>query len=156
MESELAAMRKDPGHRSSRAVLKRLARANVYYSLGRPRQAVIGELALDRIGLAVTDGLARRFGSDRERGERVCAQEAGALLGVPDWRRLPSGERKAWLRWGPLVAVLPGVAAWPEADRRKLAEVVRAKGGRSEIDYVRRFDGHRRLRDALVRLASRR
>jgi hypothetical protein len=155
MERELAAMKRNPSHRTSRAVLERLARENVYYSLGRPRKAVIGELPLDRIGLAVTDGLARRFGSDRERGERVCAEEAAALLDLPDWRKLPAGERKAWLRWAPLVAVLPGVAGWPATDRRRLAEVVRAKGGRSELDFVRRFDGHRRLGKALVRLAGR-
>lgn len=154
MEAELAAMRRDPRHRSNVATLKRLARANVYYSMGRPRRAVIGEFPLDRLGLAVTEGLARRFGSDRERGERVLAEEAGRLLGVPDWRRLPGDERGAWLRWGPLIGVLPGVERWPQADRRRLAAVVRAKGGRSEIDYVRLLDGHLRLRKALGRLAG--
>jgi hypothetical protein len=46
-------------------------------------------------------------------------------------------------------------ADWPAADRRALAEVVRAKGGRRESDYVRRFDGHRRLRCSVTTLAQR-
>lgn len=156
MESELAAMKKEGGYRSSKATLKQLARANVYYALGKERKAIIGEIPLDRIGLAVTDGLARRFGSDRERGERVLANEAGALLGVPDWWQLPTGERKAWLRWAPLVAALPGVEDWPREDLDLLAEIVCAKGGRSELEFITLFDGHKRLRRALTRLADRR
>ena len=73
---------------------------------------------------------------------------------MPDWWQLPSGERKAWLRWAPLIAVLPGVGSWPREDLDRLAEVVCAKGAPSELDYVTLLDGHRRLRRALLRLAG--
>ena len=36
-----------------------------------------------------------------------------------------------------------------------LARVVRAKGGRRESDFVRRFDRHRRLRQAVLELSRR-
>ena len=39
-------------------------------------------------------------------------------------------------------------------DRRALAEVIRAKGGRRESDFVLRFNAHRRLHRALIRLAE--
>ena len=84
---------------------------------------------------------------------RTCADEAAALLGVANWRTLSPGEREAWARWAPLVAVLPGVPEWPAADRRALADVIRAKGGRYESDYVRKFDAHARLRAAVVALS---
>ena len=40
---------------------------------------------------------------------------------------------------------------WGEASRRALVDLVRAKWGRRESDFVRRFDRHRPLRGALSR-----
>ena len=50
--------------------------------------------------------------------------------------------------------MLDGVERWPPADRRAFAAAVRAKGGRRESDYLRRFDAHTRLRRAVRRLAA--
>jgi hypothetical protein len=106
------------------------------------------------VGLAIIDGLARRFGSDRERAERVLAGEAAERLGLSSMRDLSPAERLAWRRWAPLVAVLPGLGRWSLGDRKALARVVIAKGGRRESDYVRAFDAHPRLRAAVRRLAA--
>jgi hypothetical protein len=67
---------------------------------------------------------------------------------------LSPGERLAWRRWAPLVAVLPGLDRWSLKDRKALARVVLAKGGRRESDFVRTFDAHSRLRTAIRRLAK--
>jgi hypothetical protein len=50
--------------------------------------------------------------------------------------------------------VLPGIEAWSPEDKRGLVDVIRAKGGRRERDFVARFDRHRRLRRAVRRLAE--
>jgi hypothetical protein len=155
MEQELKRMRSRPSHRSSAATLRRLAHANLYYHSGRARDDVIGLLPLPAAGLAVSALLVSRFGSDRERGAGVCADEAARLLGVGSRRGWSGGERLAWERWSPLVLALPGVSSWTAGERRALVEVVRAKGGRRESDFVRRFDRHRRLREALRRLTLR-
>jgi hypothetical protein len=52
------------------------------------------------------------------------------------------------------VLLLPRLERWSEAERRSLVEVIRAKGGRRESDFVRRFDAHRRLRAAIRDLAE--
>ena len=106
------------------------------------------------MGLAASAYLRDRFGADRERGEEICADEAGRTLGVPRWRRLPPGERLAFRRWAPLVRVLRGVERWSPADRGRLAAVMRAKGGRRESDFVRLLDAHAPLRRALRRLGG--
>ncbi|MHC4143110.1 MAG: hypothetical protein ACYSUF_15020, partial [Planctomycetota bacterium] len=93
------------------------------------------------------------FGYDRRQAEKQCAQEAAKLLGVRSRRGFSAGERLAWARWSPLILVLPGVSRWPREDKRALVEVVRAKGGLRESDYLARFDRHRRLRRAIVELA---
>ena len=116
---------------------------------------VLGILPLPNVGLCVTDFLARRFGSDRERGDSECSREAGLLLGVRSLVGWSAGERLAWRRWAPLVCILPGLSRWSAAERRALAAVVRAKGGRRESDFVLRFDAHAKLRRAIRALARR-
>ena len=154
MNRELRRMEAKPGYRSSTATLKKLVTANVFFQTGRPREDVLAVLPLANIGLKVTGYLAKRFGGERAQGERVCAQEAGKLLGVRSFRSFSPGEKLVWQRWSPLVMCLPGVDCWPAADRRALAALIKAKGGESEVDYVRRFDAHRRLRRALVDVAG--
>ena len=53
MRREQAAMARRPRHRSTIPTLRRLARENLYYDMGRPRDDVIGELHLGRVGEAV-------------------------------------------------------------------------------------------------------
>jgi len=154
MNEELARMKADPKHRSTLATLKTLASENLYFHLGKERDDAIGLLELPNVGLAVTDMLARRFGSDRERAEAVLVLEARNLLGLRSLSAWSGGERLAFRRWAPLVTILPGIARWSTAEKRALAAVVRAKGGRRESDFVRLFDRHRKLRQAVAALAK--
>ena len=153
MRAELALMKRRPGHRTKPAVLRRLVEGNVYYDRAAPREDIIGRLALAEAGLKVSAYLARRFGARRDLAGPACAREARLRLGAPAAAPRAAGERLAWERWGPLVLLLPGVERWSRAQKRALADVVRAKGGRSERAFVARFDRHERLRAALVRLA---
>jgi len=153
MTRELARMKKEPGHRSSLPVLRRLARENVWLHTGRKRSDVIGVLPLSKIGFAVTDLLARRFGSDRTGAVDVLSREAARRLGTTIPTR--AGSRLAFERWAPLVACLGGVERWSLPDRRALDRLVRLKGGRRESDFVRAFDGHVKLRKAIADLARR-
>jgi len=153
MQAELRRRRRRPAHRSSRATLARLARHNMYYCLGRPRRDVIGEVSPGAISLAVSARVSRRFGSDRVRARAVCAQEAARRFGLRSLAGWTSAERLAWERWAPLLTSLAGVERWSAAERRAAVEVARAKGGRRESDFVRRFDAHERLRAAVLALA---
>ena len=149
---------RDRGHRSSRAVLKKLAAHNVYLDLNKTRDDVIGVFPLAEVGAAVTALLARRFGADRERATAELSVEVARTLGVPPFKQLPAEERLACERWAPLVAALDAharVASWSKAERRALFEVMRSKGGRRESDFVAKFDGHRKLRAAFRALQRR-
>ncbi len=153
MERELKRMRRDPAHRSSLDTLGKLVPHNVYLDLDEPRDDVIGEFLLDEAGQTVTRMLAERFGADRERATRELSAEAARLLSSPPWSRLPAAERQACERWAPLVACLD-VESWSKPERTALFEVMRAKGGRRESEFVARFDAHRKLRAAFRALAD--
>jgi hypothetical protein len=149
---EVGRVRRRSSYRSSAATLSRLARHNVFFDLGERRDDVMGTFAGDAVGLAATDCLSRRFGSDRARATRTCADEVARLLALQDWRRLPAAERLAWMRLSPLILLLPGVARWSAADRHALAALARAKGGRRENAFVLLANRHARFHRALARL----
>ena len=159
MRAEESRMRRRPTHRSSAATLRRLARRNLYFSLGAERDDVIGELELAGVGLAVTRFLARNWGEDRTRAERECVAEASRRLGLPGDARAFAGwtndERAGWRRWAPLVCIAPDLESWSSDEKRRLVEVIRAKGARRESDFVRAFDSHARLRETIVAIARR-
>lgn len=155
VRTELARMGKSKRYRTPPARIHDLAEEPVFLSFGREREDVLGSLPLGDMGLAVSAYLAKRFGSDRELALAVCADEAGELLGVRDWRSLPPGERLAFERFGPVVAALPGTASWTGAELAALRDVILKKGGPRESEYVLAFDAHRKLRRGLLRLASR-
>ncbi|UCF40667.1 MAG: hypothetical protein JSW43_13240 [Gemmatimonadota bacterium] len=154
LRRELARIKRNPRHRSSIATLNELSSANMYLYLGRPRADVRGRIELGAVGSRVSRYLADRFGADRERGVRTCSEEAAELLGVRSLRGFTAGQRLWWERWSPMIMALPGVTRWGVGDRRDLVEVVRAKGGSRESEFVTRFDRHRRLRRAVLALAE--
>jgi hypothetical protein len=153
LRKELARMKRNPRHRSSIATLNELSSVNMYLYLGRPRADVRGRIELGNIGSRISRYLADRFGADRELGVKTCGEEAARLLGVRSLRRFSAGQRLWWERWSPLIMALPAVSRWSAANKRALVDVVRAKGGRQESEFVASFDRHRRLRSAVMALA---
>jgi len=142
---ELARMRLVPLHRSSARTLRALAAHHLFFDLdpASPRGLPPVQAVLDR----AVDWLAKRGGGT----DALAAAEAAALavtgLGSP--AGFDRDERLAWRRWAPIVASLPGVSRWSAAERREIAEIVRAKGGRHEVEFLVRFAAHPRLADAL-------
>jgi hypothetical protein len=151
---ELKKMKKNPRHRSGLATLNKLSAENLFFYLVRQRTDVLGHVSPGDIGQGIVRYLAQRFGAEREKGIRSCSREAARLLGLRSLRGLAAGERLWWERWSPLVMALPEVEHWSRAEKRRLAQVIRAKGGRRESEFVRLFDRHRRLRRAMLRLSE--
>jgi hypothetical protein len=79
----------------------------------------------------------------------------GSETGIWDRFTVRSFGLKA-ARWGPgeALQLIPGQARWSAGERAALAEVVRAKRGAEERDYLRLMQAHRRLRDAVAKWGS--
>ena len=138
------------GYRTTKRTLRRLARHTLFFSLAGHRQDVLGPICTDTISLGVIDYVSRRFGSRREAGFRRCSRELAEQLRFDTLSSWSVDEKRMWHRLSPLLAAAGGAATWPKADRDALVEVIRAKGGVHEADYVRLFDAHNRLRRALA------
>jgi hypothetical protein len=147
---ELGRMKRDPGYRSSKETLRRLAEDYLVFEPGRARAPSWPRVA--ELGMRAAARLSATAGADREAAARECATEAMRLLGV---RPLSGGgvaARAAWQSWAPIVLQLPGIARWSRADKRALADVIRLKGERRESDYLAAFEAHPKLGAALLRL----
>ena len=145
---ELARMRARPGHRSSAATLRALAESHMVFDCDPTRAPELPPLAL--AGERVSAALAARAGAERERILAACGREALRLTGLRSFAGFSAGERIAWQRWAPVVVfALPGLARWSLAERRALARIIRAKGGRDEAEFLARFAAHPKLARAL-------
>jgi hypothetical protein len=147
MRQELARMRADPVHRSSASTLRALAESHLLFDFDPARSP--GLLPLAELGFRIGDGFARA-GRARELVLAECIESTLKLTGVRSLRGFTAGERLAWERWSPLVVfALRGVSSWSPAERLALAQVIRAKGGRDESEFIARFAAHPKLQRAL-------
>jgi hypothetical protein len=93
---------------------------------------------------------------------RRLAQRPMIYNGAADWDRF--SVRNLGLRvsegskekegWSAVLSSIRGYARWPEADRKAVEEIVRAKGGPTEQRYLRLLQSHARLRRPLLRLGE--
>jgi hypothetical protein len=148
LRAELARMRVRPAHRSSTATLRALAESHLLFDFDRSRTPSLPPLAAP--GLRIADALAKLAGGERQRVLAQCSREAMRLTGLRSLRGFSAGERLAWQRWSPVVVfALRGLSRWSPAERRALAQVIRAKGGRDEGGFLARFAAHPKLERAL-------
>jgi len=150
---ERAKIAADSSYRSPIPTLKRLAAAEVFLTLPGGHAAPERRLRATDVSALVARYVARAFGGDRARATRDSAERVARALGASGRAAWPAAERRAFEHMSLVAALIPDLAAWSPADRRALLAVMRAKGSGSEMDYARRLDAHRRLRQILETLA---
>lgn len=152
-------------HRTPAATLVRLARHHLYFDVGDRRPLVTPAMVGDAIGSALSArGAQRGDAANRERAIDDAVAELDALCATTPARSsrqagsrartramLSVGPREAWRRLAPLLLML-APQRWPPRDRQALVELARAKGGRSERDFVAAWQAHPRLDAALLNL----
>jgi hypothetical protein len=154
VRSELAAMKRDPAHRSSLATLEALSATHVFFEAKAGAGVALGGLSPGAIGERVTESLSAQFGAARERGVAEATKAIAALLGVRTFSGWTAGQKQAFERFAPVLATLPALAKWSASERRAAIEVLEKKGGQRESDYVHALEAHPKLRRALLAMAS--
>ncbi len=147
---ERSRVQRSPRHRTRPATLRRLAERHLFFDLepAHPHPGV----PLAALGLRCGAALSTRAGSDRERAVDEACAELLHHCALASLRGFSQGQRDAWRRLAPILALLD-LGAWRDDERRALVDLIRAKGGRSERDYVARYLAHPKLHAALLRWA---
>jgi hypothetical protein len=147
LRSEEAKIRKNPRHRSSAAVLRKLTVENLVFHVGETRDDLVGVFPYANVGHAATRTLAR-YGGTSAASRRRLERDAAERLGVP----VAKSDQRGFAMWAPVVLAMKEVRRWSPKSKRSLAEVFFAKGAECEADFIRRADAHRPFRRALQRL----
>ena len=151
VRTELARMKANPRHRSSPTTLRKLADWHLFFELDPAHPRGLPPVAA--LGARVAAQLAKHPALDRASALDEASRTLMRLAGLRSLRGFTPAERLAWRRWSPFVLALPGLTRWSAADRRAVARVVRAKGGRRESDFAALFAAHPRLARSALRTA---
>jgi len=156
-ESEEKKIRSRPGYRSPERVLRRLSTSHMIYESDL-RHTPHGEwdnFQIRNIGLAAAHRMATRFGGDPDRLRSGSVAEAVRALSLePD--RWNAGQRIALENLSLALALIPGLARWPEDEKEAISRIIRAKAGASESGYLKLMQKQPRLRKAIIKLGSKR
>lgn len=153
-EEEEKKIARDPSYRTPLSTLKQLARSEIDLPLSADGPDAERCLTASSLAALVTARIVRRFHGDRRAAARAASAAVATALGAERRSHWPRDERLAFEQLSPLVALIPDLGRWPAADRRRLVQVLRAKGGPSETRYVRLLDGHERLQRSLEALSA--
>jgi hypothetical protein len=139
---EFARKRRDASYRSDTAALRRLSGCDMQLLLPGSRQAEW----FDEEWLVTSSMLAsRELGAQPARrhadAARKLAEQLARQLGIRGMQGWSRNERRAFTRMAPFIASAnPG--DWPDADRRSMRDIARAKGGACEAHFARLLGDH--------------
>jgi hypothetical protein len=154
-QQEVAKMKRKPGYRSSLDTLRSMSHTDVFLHSDPRQTASYREPSLVNLSYAITDYYARTEDGNRQTQTEEAARQVQKMLRVPHLRGWSRGERLALERWAPLLANAKTVSKWSNRDKRGMVDIIRAKGGRSERDFILLCNQHPKLRRALETVAAR-
>ena len=153
--SEYSRLTGTKGYLTPVNLLRKLATCDMHLTLPGARQVeYFDESWIETTSLLATRVLNQAGRQSRRKAQDQVAHRLARDLGIrsmDDW----SGEERRWfVRLAPIVAAT-APAAWPPVDRRETIALMRAKGGRLERDFARRFGRHERFFNTLRKACRR-
>lgn len=143
-------MREEPGYRSDRRMLHRLKHTRAFLDLSGGRSTWFD---FGRLGVRVSEFVARRFGGDRALAAERCARQVVQALGLGG-RGGAAALREGLAGIAPVLAMVPDLRRWTAAEKRALARALAQRGPGSEAPACRALGRHARLRAALRALTN--
>lgn len=153
-DAEAAKLQANPKCRTPGSTLRTLARAKLFMDFSRKLPESAPAPDLTRIGLALTAWLGRRFKGDRATAEAWCANRVMKILNVKPTKNWSGHEKTALEQMSLLIAPMNSITKWQDAERSRLLQALRAKGGTHERNYAIGLQKIPRFRDALSDLVQ--
>jgi len=155
-EKEYQKLRARSGHRSDRKTLRELATCDLILSLpGAKRSTFFPERRLIQLSEGATRLIAKRGGRTRRAAIASVVNDVARTLGARSRSTWPKGQRDGFERLAPIVALVSDLQMWPAREKRRLIELMRAKGADEGRRFARLLASNERLRRALAKVCSR-
>ena len=143
----------NPSYKSSARTLRRLADGHVFYELPGSAAGAWNRFSTRNIGLRVNEKMAREFGGDLRRFQASSAKSLAKILGVSASEK----DRVSGVdfqNFAMVLSLIPDLDSWSTLDKSTVLQIIRAKSGRNEMEYLRRLRAHSKLRREVLRLGS--
>lgn len=150
-EREESKMARDAKHRTSAATLRKLAAGHVFYEFGEGARGQWDTFSTRNIGFAVERWMASRFQGDPETMYESAIAAMSQTLNI-NVETLNPLERAAFKDLA--LSLVPELERWSAAEKEAVVEIIRAKVGTDEADYLRCLQRHAALRNAFLRVGS--
>src|SRR6266705_2884143 len=162
--SEEHKMAADPRHRTSARTLRKLAAGHMLFE-GPPSVPASAGMSHSRaankwdrfqvrnVGLAVQRRMAGDFDGHANRIQQASLDYVARALGI-DPRAWNLSELETLNNLSLVLAMIPGMNRWSGEDKRLAANIIRAKAGNDERQYLRLMQMHEHLREAIIKLGS--
>ena len=154
--SENAKITKKRDYRTNIKTLKQLTQCDMFLCLdGAKKTDFFEEDWLETCAAGATEVLGRQQSVERTAAARETAIQLIELLGQKSYSHWSKAEKGALLQQAPILSLLPDLGKWTKAERHNLLKLIRAKGGKQEINYVKIMRRHNRLRHSLSKYCRR-
>jgi len=154
-EQEYRRIVRNPEHRSTVAMLRRLSKSDVFLHIDPQQMKKLDELSVARLGYAVTNAIVARFEGNRVAAAGQSVRSQAKILKLTDYPSWTEDEMNAFLRLGPLLTAIPEIRNWNRSEKEALGQLIRAKGKPLERQFVLQSIKHTEFRKALERSAKR-
>ena len=141
------------GYRTPARTLRKLAESPMIFELEKTGSGDWDRFQVRNLGLAVQRHMAAKHDGDAEKFRSAAVSELAREIGI---------RASAWPRAGlsayydfAVALSLVDVRGWSLAEKRDLANVIRAKAGLDESRYLKLMQKHARLRNEIIKLGSR-
>jgi hypothetical protein len=138
-----------PNYRTPTRILRQLAEGHLLYEApSAPHPGEWDDFRVPNIGLAVQRRMAQEFdGSEPELREASVTSVARALEFEPT--ELSASVQRVFSDLALVLAMIPDLSHWSQDEKRAIKQIVQAKAGPDERQYVRLLQSHSKLRDGI-------
>lgn len=150
MAAEERKIAADPKYRTPPRVLRLFSGGNVVYEAPGTPRGDWDRFAVRNIGLAVQRRMANEFDGDAATIRTHSAQEIAQVLGT----KSATAINRTFEDLALVFALIPDLRQWTELERKKLAQIIRAKTDADESHYAHLLQGHTKLRAAIIKLGE--
>jgi hypothetical protein len=143
----------NPRYRTPARALRLLSAGNMVYEAPGSSRGDWDRFAIRNIGLAVQHRMASAFGGDADAIRSDSRKMIARVLNMKP-ERLNDLELRVFDDLAVMLALIPDLKRWTEWDKKRVAEIVRAKMGAAESKYAILLQRHSKLRRAIIELGK--
>jgi hypothetical protein len=144
----------DPKYKTPARTLRRLSEGHAFYELTGSKPTVWDQFSTRNVGMRVNRAMAEEFAGDAQQFKAAAAAKLAKTLRT----RVPPEGTTAHEPSNDLALVvwlIPEISSWTAKEKDLLRQIISAKAGLDEMQYLQLLQKHPALRKAVLRLGSR-